>query len=279
MRYLDSYPPPCVVVGIDGSRAAVDAALWAVDEAVSRDIPLRLVSAIEPSDRNRVDPATVARDLATAETAVRYAFMAIESTDKPVKIEVEILQDRSPARALLEASESAAMLCIGSIGLKHTTEGRVGDTVAAVVNAAQCPVGIVGGYGVRPSHPGWVVAELDGSIASNAVVQHGIDEALLRGAPLRVLTSWQSRCDPHNRVDLDDQLAAWRRRYPTLDIGSEAIQGSTLTYVAGNAKSIQLVVVGRDRERGVDDLLGPLGHAVLHNADCSFVICESQNGL
>ena len=29
-----------VVVGIDGSRPALDAALWAVDEAVSRDIPL-----------------------------------------------------------------------------------------------------------------------------------------------------------------------------------------------------------------------------------------------
>jgi hypothetical protein len=28
---------PAVVVGIDGSRTAVDAALWAVDEAVSRD--------------------------------------------------------------------------------------------------------------------------------------------------------------------------------------------------------------------------------------------------
>ena len=42
-----------VVVGIDGSRAAVGAALWAVDEAVSRDIPLRLVYAIEPSRCDR----------------------------------------------------------------------------------------------------------------------------------------------------------------------------------------------------------------------------------
>ncbi len=32
--------PPVVVVGIDGSRSAIGAALWAVDEAVSRDIPL-----------------------------------------------------------------------------------------------------------------------------------------------------------------------------------------------------------------------------------------------
>ena len=47
--------PPAVVVGIDGSRSAVDAALWAVDEAVSRDIPLRLVYAIDP-DTAGTDP-------------------------------------------------------------------------------------------------------------------------------------------------------------------------------------------------------------------------------
>ena len=41
--------PPTVVVGIDGSRSAVDAALWAVDEAVGRDIPLRLVYAVDPN--------------------------------------------------------------------------------------------------------------------------------------------------------------------------------------------------------------------------------------
>jgi nucleotide-binding universal stress UspA family protein len=41
---------PAVVVGIDGSRNALTAALWAVDEAVERDIPLRLVYAIDPRD-------------------------------------------------------------------------------------------------------------------------------------------------------------------------------------------------------------------------------------
>ena len=39
------------------------------------------------------------RELAAAEVAVRYAFTAVESTDKPVKIEVEILQDRPTQRA------------------------------------------------------------------------------------------------------------------------------------------------------------------------------------
>jgi nucleotide-binding universal stress UspA family protein len=83
-----------VVVGIDGSRSALDAALWAVDEAVSRDVPLRLVYAIDPDRCTGSSNEDAAHDLATAEIAVRHALMAVESTDKRVKIEVEILQDR-----------------------------------------------------------------------------------------------------------------------------------------------------------------------------------------
>jgi len=86
----DHYSPsPSVVVGIDGSRSAVHAALWAVDEAISRDIPLRLIYAIDPADTTSTDPEDAARDLAKADVAVRHAFTAVESTDKPVKIEVE----------------------------------------------------------------------------------------------------------------------------------------------------------------------------------------------
>lgn len=48
-----SHKPPSIVVGIDGSKPAVQAALWAVDEAASRDIPLRLLYAIEPDDPDR----------------------------------------------------------------------------------------------------------------------------------------------------------------------------------------------------------------------------------
>ena len=34
--------PQMVVVGIDGSRAATDAAMWAIEEAIDRDVSLRL---------------------------------------------------------------------------------------------------------------------------------------------------------------------------------------------------------------------------------------------
>ncbi|MDT5344341.1 MAG: hypothetical protein QOE52_3525, partial [Mycobacterium sp.] len=43
--------PGPVVVGVDGSDAAVGAAVWAVKEAIRQDVPLRLVSVIEIPDR------------------------------------------------------------------------------------------------------------------------------------------------------------------------------------------------------------------------------------
>jgi nucleotide-binding universal stress UspA family protein len=49
-------PKPSVVVGIDGSQAAIRAAEWAVDEAVSREVPLRLVEVIA----EQVEPAPFA---------------------------------------------------------------------------------------------------------------------------------------------------------------------------------------------------------------------------
>ena len=44
---MEFVTPRSIVVGIDGSKAATRAAYWAVDEAVRRDVPLRLLYAIE----------------------------------------------------------------------------------------------------------------------------------------------------------------------------------------------------------------------------------------
>ena len=119
--------PPSIVVGIDGSKAAINAALWAIDEAVSRDIPLRLLYAIEPDDTQQTRPERAARKLAIAENAVRYAFMVVEGADRPVKIEVEITQERA-ITSLIRASASAAMVCIGAVGAHHFRPDRVGST-------------------------------------------------------------------------------------------------------------------------------------------------------
>ena len=78
---------PDIVVGIDGSRTAIDAALWAVDDAVSRGIPLRLVCVVAPANT----ATSGIHDVRTAERALREAIAAVESADETVKIEHEIV--------------------------------------------------------------------------------------------------------------------------------------------------------------------------------------------
>jgi nucleotide-binding universal stress UspA family protein len=281
--------PPAVVVGIDGSRSAVDAALWAVDEAVSRDIPLRLLYAIDPT-RSGTNPQDAARDLAAAEIAVRHAFTAVESTNKPAKIEVEILQDW-PTRALLEASRWAALVCVGAMGFTHCAHGRIGSTAAALASSAHCPVAVVRGHDPLHAKHQWVVADVDESAVGDGVLRRALQEAQLRGAPLRVLTMWQSRfTDIHDgnavadgnrlaRAQLERRLAPWKKRYPDLDVRAVAVHCSTLNFLTKNAGSIQLLVVGHERAQGITALLRPPGYAALHNADCSVLICEPQNVL
>jgi nucleotide-binding universal stress UspA family protein len=121
---MNELPTPLpIVVGIDGSKAAMRAALWAVDEAVSRDVPVRLLYAIEEGITPEARREGAARKLASAETAVHRVVMAIEATGQPVKIETEIVQG-PPIGSLIGASASAAMLCVG--GSDYSTFDRPG---------------------------------------------------------------------------------------------------------------------------------------------------------
>lgn len=284
----EPFTPPSIVVGVDGSRAAVRAALWAIDEAVSRDIPLRLIYVVEPGDPEPVESQESARQKAGAELAVRYAADAVAATERPVKVEIDTVPGR-PVATLAEASRTAAMICVGAVGLKHFDHARIGSTANALVSSAHCPIAIVRGVDrAGDTGPGWVVVEVDESPDSAAVLQFGVQEARLRGAPLRVLSSWQSRYtdvhDPHavsdgNRMvqaQLDRRLAHWKHQYPDLDARPVAIHGSVLTYLAKHGDDIQLVVVGARNTEGVEELLGPTGSAALHATGCSVLVVDRQ---
>ncbi|MHC9292195.1 universal stress protein [Mycobacterium sp. LTG2003] len=260
-----------VVVGIDGSPSALDAAIWAVKEAVSRDIPLRLVCAIDPAD-NGTDHESAARALATAELAIRQAFTAVEATEQPVKIELEVVQDK-PIDVLVEASRSAAMLCVGATGRDDAGHGRIGSTASALTSAAHCPVAVVR----TPScGNGGILVEFDGRPSSTTALQAGVDEARLRGAPLCVMTTWQHRFsdmydatarDDRNRLaqaQLDRRLTRWRRRYPDLTVQTVAGDGSTLEYLEAHRDLVQLVVVGAEHGRVKE----------LADTDCSLLTCD-----
>jgi len=271
--------PLSVVVGIDGSKAAIQAALWAVDEALSRDVPLRLLYAIEPDDAS--GPHMAARKLAIAENAVRYAFTAVEAAGTPVKIEVEITQER-PITALIRASTSAAMVCVGAVGVHHFRPGRVGSTAAALASSAHCAVAVIRSEQTA-GRTGLIVVDVHGSIDNGVLLGSAIEEARLRNAALRAVTcrpnAGDDDADAERRIraDLERRLARWTKRYPDVRVETAALHGSLLDDLAANAASVQLVVVGARDHQGMGELLGPSGNAVLHNAACSVLIVDHQH--
>ena len=280
----ESFTAPTIVVGVDGSPDAAGAALWAVDEALSRDIELRLVAvaASESDDR--------------AQLSLNTAAEAVRSAGRTVRMQTAVLTG-DPISALLDESRTAAMICVGALGLTHVDHSRagsiehsrVGSTAGALAASAHCPVAVVRGSG-RPAGegPGWVTVELDETPDSATVLQFGVEEARLRGAPLRVLGAWQSRfTDVHDdnaiaegnrlvRAQLDRRLSQWKQRYPDLDVRPVAVHGSMLNYLEHNAAKIQLIVVGARNAVGVGELLGPPGLTALHDTDCSVLVVDRQ---
>nr|WP_234816387.1 universal stress protein [Mycolicibacterium agri] len=73
------------MAGIDGSAAAVQAAEWAVDKAVSRDVPLRLVYVTKAKHLGAEDYYA---DVRRAKASLHEARAAIEATGAPVKLVV-----------------------------------------------------------------------------------------------------------------------------------------------------------------------------------------------
>jgi nucleotide-binding universal stress UspA family protein len=264
-----------IVVGIDGSKAAIRAALWAVDEAVSRAVPLRLLCAAEPGDSRQ-----------TAETVVRQAVTAIQAAGKPVKFETEIVH--GPAiGSLIRSSASAAMVCVGAVGLRHFQPGRVGSTAGALAISAPCPVAIVRGrddHGRRPGEK--TVVEIDAS-PDSVLLGLAVEEALLRGAILQAVISRRTvraqygagdtEAGRRALADLDRRLAGLKRRHPHLGVESVAVHVGLLEYLAGARGPVGLVIVGAHNRQHVAELVGPVGSSVMQDANCSLLIVNRQH--
>jgi len=275
----ESANPRSIVVGIDGSKAALRAALWAVDEAVSRDVPLRLLRAVEQAEIGETE-------LASAEIAVRQAATAIDATGKPVKVETEVVLG-PPVRSLIRASASAAMVCVGAVGLRHFHPDRVGSTAAALAASAQCPVAIIRGRDDHPRQPaGAIVVEVDGSPDNGVLLGAAIGEARLRDAAVQAIicrrtapgdrAATDDESDRRALADLDRRLAGWKRRFPDLRVETMVVHGSLLEYLTYH-RSVRLMIVGAHNRQHVDELVGPAGGALLQDAGCSLLIVNRQH--
>ncbi|BCO34863.1 universal stress protein [Mycobacterium heckeshornense] len=281
---VDGHIAKSVVVGIDGSRAAVAAAQWGADEAVGHAVPLRLVHVI---DRNRgFTPDVVKAQSLVAAAALQDARAAVEATHTPVKVELESIHG-DPGTVLLQASRSAVLLCVGSP--KAAPHGPSDSLAANMAASAHCSVAIVPATQYSdPKRAGCRIAALvNFSTADQDVLQEAMEEAQLRAFPLCVVRTSQCPSSDlvgdrqgiersHAAAAVEESLVNWRRYYPGIEINIVHTD-QFLRYVTMHQQSIRSVVLGAEYHNEVAQLIELTRSRALRDADFSVYVVRSQH--
>jgi nucleotide-binding universal stress UspA family protein len=271
-----------IVVGIDGSKHALRAAMWAVDEAVSRDAQLLLTCVIDPNSRD------LDREYAYAGHVLHKAWASVEGTGKPVKLESTVLEG-DPISQLVQISRAAQMICVGSRGTNNSPDHQRGSTAAELAQAAFSPVAIVRRRHTHQPIPvgRWIVAALDESPASHAVLQTAMDEAGLREAPVLALTSRrptdgtasESKDEEGLRAKLDRYLDELHDDAADVQVCVLAMPDHISDVLAQSADIDQLVIVDASKPEIVAELVGLEARKLLRHTNCSLLILRERSSL
>lgn len=277
-----------VVVGVDRSDPARAAVEFAADLARRHHLRLRVVHAYEPSQYT-VRPTIgwepqvegVMRNAAqrVIDDTVEVLGMAYPDLDVSSRLEAG-----SPAAVLLDESEGAESVVVGSRGAGGFAGLLVGSTALHVASHAKCPVVAVPAPAddEKPRHG--VVVGVDGSDLATSAIEYALREASSMGEPLRAVHTWTdpSQIGPgvmlplvfdatlvHNEETrvLAESMAGWAEKFPDVTIELKVVRGHPVKTLVTEAAGARLLVVGSHGRGAVRSLvLGSVGHGVLHHA-------------
>lgn len=264
-------PGATVVVGIDGSEAAVHAATWAIDEAIARDVPLRLVHAVNPGPALALKPYELPLDFEYAETVLRQAEAAIVATGKDVKVDTAIVRS-DPSSAFLAESRHAALVCLGTTGIGAVSRVFLGSTASALARQAHCPVAVIRYHGGGAHSDVRRIAVAVKAIIGEDVIVTAMEEARLRHASLLAVGLWQEDFGDTPYDELDRMMEPWCQRYPDVDVYPVATRSGLVAFLNDEHDPVGLVVVGADDASQVAQLVGPHRHHIMGHPECSVLV-------
>lgn len=273
-----------VVVGLDDSPEGRYALHWAIDEARTRGLPIRIVVAyvwpapppLSPDGRPLDPPPAAAQDLLDKAVAAAGDQLGTDRVSG-------VLSDGRPARILLDESADADLLVVGSRARSTVASIVLGSVSSAVAAHASCPV-IVARQGSDTAEQRILVG-IDGSPHSEQALAFAFAEAELRGLPLDVVHCWQAvdMLDPAVWTDelvqrtvrerqewLDEVVDRRRAEHSEVSVSTHVVEGRPAVQLSTRSRSATLLVVGSRGHGGVAGLLlGSVSQGALHHAHCA----------
>ncbi|WP_026266140.1 universal stress protein [Arthrobacter sp. 162MFSha1.1] len=297
--------PHGIVVGVDGSDHGQCALVWAAREAQRRRRPLHIVTAYSvpifaasglDGGYATVDDSVIREG---AEAIAKQAVEKVSAYDIDVSSSVE---NGDAAGVLLEISETAQLLVVGTRGRGGFVGRLLGSVSSALPAHAKCPTVTVPLFcsdrlgettedrrvkaeQAKSGHrlvENVVVVGVDGSEQARVAVLEAADQAERLGASLRVICAvpqysgslaWvpapmdRKALFDDIRVTLEAGMAWLRSHYPHLRADYELKDGSPVDVLVEESRHVELVVVGtRGRGGFTGMLLGSTSDGVLHHA-------------
>ncbi|WP_329282209.1 universal stress protein [Streptomyces sp. NBC_01451] len=285
-----------VVVGLDGSRASMTAAWWAAREAAERHLPVVLLHSwtTQPLD------VPIAQE---AHSKQRYGREVLQRAaaellhrHNDLTLTTELVSDPA-SQVLLDRSESASMLVLGSRGHGSLANFLLGSISLHVLGLAQCPC-----VTVRAGDPaveeGWghpASADRDEVVAgiqelgpaADPLLEFAFTAAASGAARLRAVRAlpisasaahpqaapYVQRADrdheAQERMRLSALLVPWREKFPDVPVVEHVDRGRASQVLLSASAHSRLTVIGRRRHPShLTWKLGPVAHAALHHVPC-----------
>jgi nucleotide-binding universal stress UspA family protein len=259
-----------IVVGIDETPAAADAARFAVEEGALRGWPVTAVlcwtypgrhgeGPLEPTPEGTRPPSPALDHLLEEALGARAGAIA-EKVDEVDFAVAGLLHHVDPGDLLV--------LGPGARGLAH---GLVrGSTTQRCLHDSPCPVAVVHQRPAGAHRPTRVVVGVDGSPTSQAALRWGLAEARARSVPAQVVHAWEipimarrSPLDPIDpaphrraaRATLDQVVADAGPAADGVPVETILVEGPAADVLLDHSERGDLVVVGT---RGIGGVAGIL---------------------
>lgn len=279
-----------VVVGIDGSDAALAAARWAADYADTSGAPLVLLHAVPRLDWHFLTekPALAAPEDNAADSVLGAAEAAARAQHPALTIRTAIAKD-SVTGALSDASDGARLLVVGA----GTDDGILGSHIAKITHKARCPV-LVWRAPVahRTGKPLPVVVGIDESEDSRRALTVAFETAHVLHAAVTVVHMWEIAAavglgysqglmdwqlldllQSQQRQRMEELVAPLAKLYPNAHVNKIFQDISPAKGLRDLSRDAQLVVVGsHGRGKVAASALGSVSQTVLHHAECPILV-------
>lgn len=295
---IDTVPSGALVVGIDGSDRDDTCIRYAAGAAQRNNRPMHLLHAQDIAVELAAANPIAARGLAFVPDLVLDSGILSRALER-ARAEWPDLQITGsepwmhPEEALIEASDEAYLIVVGSSRIRGLERLLLGRSALAVSLHARCPV-IILPEGGRTDADGPVVLGFDGSEGAREAARRAFWIADVRGTSVRTVTSWYAEVvDGHvvttpgtpaweqvesgYRRMVEEGLADIRAEYPNVDLDIRVVRGPAAEMLARESADASLLVIGsrgRGGFRGM--LLGSVSHKVLETATSPVMVIRGK---